>query len=128
MIGPKMFCNNAYIHELSHAGKLNMPITTLFIGSYHRAIYILMKLDDEEDAVATKIWRVQFDDPETQAGFLLLWPDARCADGYWWLVENCIIREWLIEQGGVRLEEIVAITFASLRLRKRFMVMAAKDH
>ena len=80
---------------------------------------------EEEDAVATKLWRVQFDDPETKAGFLVLCPDSRCVEG-WWLVENCVIREWLIDQGGILLEEIVAITFASFRLRKAFM--AETDH
>lgn len=112
-----MFCDNIYVEELSRAGKLKMPITTLFIGSFHRAIYILTKLNDEEEAVATKCWRVQFDDPQTKTNFLVLCPDAVCVDGCWWLVENCVIREWLIEQGSIILEEIVSITFASLRLR-----------
>jgi hypothetical protein len=116
-----MIASNIDVEELSRDGKLQMPITTLFLGSYHRAIYILMKLDDEEDAVATRCWRVQIDDPETKAGFLVLCPDALCIDD-WWLVENCVIREWLIEQGGIVLEEIVAIEFSSLRLRKAFMV------
>jgi hypothetical protein len=126
MLGSKIISNNVYVDELSRAGKLEMPITTLFIGSYHRAIYILMKLDDEEEAIATKLWRVQFDDPETKAEFLYLWPDALCVDGCWWLVKDCITRGWLIDRGASYLEEVVAIEFASLRLRKRFMDEA--DH
>ena len=121
-----MICNNEYVEELSSDGKLEMPITTLFIGSYYRAIYILTKLNDKEEAVATKCWRVQFDDSETRAGFLVLCPDALCVDGIWWLVDNCVIREWLIDQGGIFLEEIVAIEFSSLRLRAAFM--AETDH
>ena len=121
-----MFCNNEYVEELSRDGKLKMPITTLFIGSYYRAIYILTMLDDEEEAVATKCWRVQFDDPQTKTNFLVLCPEALCIDGCWWLVENCVICEWLIDQGGIILEEIVAITFSSMRLRKAFM--AETDH
>jgi len=116
-----MFCNNEYIEELSR-GQFEMPITTLFIGSYHRAIYILMKLNDEEEAVVTKCWRVQFEDAQLKTNFLALCPDAVCVDGCWWLVENCVIHEWLAEQAGILLlEEIVAIEFASLRLRAAFM-------
>jgi hypothetical protein len=123
-----MFCNNEYVEELSRDGKLRMPITTLFIGSYSRAIDILLDITqiDDDDAVATKCWRVQFDDAQTKKNFLCLCPDALCVDGFWWLVENCVIREWLIDQGGILLEEIVAIEFSSLRLRAAFM--AETDH
>ena len=121
-----MIANNLEVEKLSRAEKLEMPITTLFIGSYHRAIYILMKLNDEEEAVATKCWRVQFDDAQTKKNFLCLCPDALCVDSIWWLVENCVIREWLIEQGGIILEECAAITFSSWRLREAFM--AETDH
>ncbi|WP_294542014.1 hypothetical protein [uncultured Rhodoblastus sp.] len=79
-----------------------------------------MKLDDEEEAVVTKIWRVQFDDPQSQTDFLALCPDAFYLEG-WFLVMNCVIREFVIEHGCARLEEIVAIEFNSLRLRKRFI-------
>ncbi len=122
-----MFCNDVYVEELSREGKLKMPITTLFLGSYNRAISILLTLTNfnEDEAVATKLWRVQFDDPETRAGFLVLCPESRCVDG-WFLVMDGVIREWLIEKGGIFLEEIVAITFSSLRLRKAFM--AETDH
>jgi len=118
--------DNVYVEELSRDG-MKMPITTLFIGSYNLAISILVKLTDfnEDEAVATKLWRVQFDDSEVKANFLVLCPDARCIDG-WWLVRDCVIREWLIDQGGILLEEIVAIEFSSLRLRKAFM--AETDH
>ena len=121
-----MIASNTEVERLSRDGKLDMPITTLFIGSFHRAIYILTMLNDEEEAVATKCWRVQFDDAQTKENFFCLCPDALCVDGCWWLVENCVILDWLIEQGGILLEEIVSITFASLRLRKAFM--AETDH
>jgi hypothetical protein len=71
---------------------------------------------------------VQFEDLQTKEGFLVLCPDALCVDGCWWLVDNSVIREWLIENGGIYLEEMVAIEFSSLRLRKRFMDMAKADN
>jgi hypothetical protein len=122
-----MIANNIVVEELSRDGKLKMPITTLFIGSYELAIELLTKLTNfnDDEAVATKFWRVQFDDPETERDYHLLWSEARCIDG-WWLVNDCVEREWLIDAGGVRLEECVAITFASRRLRKAFM--AHTDH
>lgn len=121
-----MIASNTEVERLSRDGKLDMPITTLFIGSFHRAIYILTMLNDEEGAVVTKCWRVKFDDPQTKTNFLVICREALCIDGIWWLVDNCVIREWLIEQGGILLEEIVAIEFASLRLRAAFM--AETDH
>jgi len=124
-----MIANEIYVEKRSRDGKLKAPITTLFIGSYELAILIFLKITkgrQEEDAVATKLWRVQFDDPETKTNFLVLCPDALCVDGCWWLVRDCVIREWLLEHGGARLEECVAITFASRRLRDAFI--AQTDH
>src|SRR5271166_5017701 len=120
-----MIANDIYIEEKSREVKAKAPITTLFIGSYELAVEILLNLNDKEEAVATKLWRVQFDDTETKSAFLVLCPDARFVEG-WWLVKNCVIREWLLEQGGARLDEIVAITFASRRLRDAFI--AQTDH
>jgi hypothetical protein len=120
-----MIANEIYVEERSRDRKAKAPITTLFIGSYNRAVEILVKLNYKEEAVATKFWRVQFDDPETERDYHLLWSDARCVDG-WWVLDDCVTREWLLERGGVRLEECVAITFASRRLRKAFM--AHTDH
>jgi hypothetical protein len=123
-----LFCNNAYVDELAQSGKLTLPITTIFIGSYNLAIEMLLNITEDfpqDDAVATKLWRVQFDDPETKAGFLALCPEALSVDG-WFIVPDCVIREWLVDQGGIIIEEIVSITFSSLRLRKAFM--AETDH
>jgi hypothetical protein len=120
-----MIANDIYVEEMLRDGKAKVPITTLFIGSYNRAVGILTKLNDEDEAVATKFWRVQFDDPETERDYHLLWSDARCVDG-WWVVKDCVEREWLLERGGVRLDECVAVSFASWRLRKAFMALT--DH
>jgi hypothetical protein len=122
-----MFANEI-LEERSLDGNLKVPITTLFIGSYDLAIEILVKLtkDRRDEAVATKFWRVQFDDPETKTEFLQIWSKTRSLDG-WFVLEDCVAREWLIERGGVRLlEECVAITFSSWMLRAAFM--AETDH
>jgi hypothetical protein len=128
MIEKTVFCNDDYVEELSRGGRLVMPITTIFIGSYGLAVEILLKITNyfpQDEAVATKLWRVQFDDSQTKTDFLALCSDAICVDG-WFLVMDCVIREWLVEHGGIVLEEIVAIEFSSLRLRAAFI--AETDH
>jgi len=71
-----MFYNNTYVEEISRDGKLKMPTTTIFIGSYYLAIAILVKLTKDfpqDEALAAKCWRVQFDDPETKADRMQRW-------------------------------------------------------
>ena len=114
-----MIANEIVEEQKSHDIGVTTSLTDWFIGSFDRALEILLKIDDNL-SIATQFWTArEFNDSETEIAFLQIWPDTRRVENVW-LVPDIVALEWLRER-GVPVTECVEISFSTRAIRNAFI-------